>query len=391
MAGIDLALTGGKVYASPADASPRDATILVRGGAIAGVGADLAEFSDAIEVLDCRGLTILAGFWNCHVHFFERKWAGAASAPAAELAAQLEEFTRFGFTSVFDLSSNWENTRALRARIDSGEVLGPSIYSTGEGLVPPGALPPPDVLRVLGLMETPLPEVADAAQAERAARSLLERGVDGIKLFMSSQHGKRLERETIRAATRLAQHSGKPVFAHPNDEADVAAAVQGGVDVIAHTTPRSGPWSEAMLEAMRQRDVALIPTLLLWDRTMRHDRLGARRALVDTAVAQLAAWLARDGNLLFGTDLGAVDPDPSREYALMAQAGAGFARILDSLTTAPARRFGAVQLGAVVAGHQADLVVLDADPSQRLDALTAVRYTLRAGRVVYRAAKASRA
>jgi hypothetical protein len=59
-------------------------------------------------VLDCSGLTITAGFWNSHVHFFERKWANAATIPAPELTRQLQEMlTRYGFTSVFDLGSMW--------------------------------------------------------------------------------------------------------------------------------------------------------------------------------------------------------------------------------------------------------------------------------------------
>ena len=41
---------------------------------------------------------------------------------------------RYGFTSVFDLSSPWENTRRIRARIVSGKVAGPriSIYRSGD-------------------------------------------------------------------------------------------------------------------------------------------------------------------------------------------------------------------------------------------------------------------
>ena len=39
------------------------------------------------------------------------------------------------------------------------------------------------------------------------------------------------------------------------------------------------------------------------------------------------------------------------------------------------------------AGLQADLVILKDDPSRNLRALTAVQYTLRAGKVIYRASR----
>jgi hypothetical protein len=65
---------------------------------------------------------------------FERKWTKAAGIPAPELGRQLEDMlTRYGFTSVFDLSSLWENTRVIPDRIESGEVPGPRIRSTGGG------------------------------------------------------------------------------------------------------------------------------------------------------------------------------------------------------------------------------------------------------------------
>lgn len=385
MAGVDLALLCGTVYASPAQPPLPNTTILVDAGTIIAVGADPEDIC-ADALLDCSGLTVTAGFWNSHVHFFERKWADAATIPDAELGAQLQDFTRFGFTNVFDLSSRWVNTRALRDRIESGDVPGPGVRSTGEGLVPIGGLPPPDVLRAQGIMTTPLPEIGNAAQAEAAANELLAQGVDALKLFLSSQQGKRLDREAILLAVRAAHRLGKPVFAHPNDGADALEALRCGVDVIAHTTPRSGPWDAAILSAMRERDAALTPTLSLWDRSMRHDRVSARDSLVDTALGQLASWLASGGTVLFGTDLGAVDPDPAQEYGLMAQAGASIAQILSSLTTAPAQRFGAPgQHATIAAGQAADLVVLDGDPSKNLDSLTSVRYTLRAGKVVYRA------
>jgi imidazolonepropionase-like amidohydrolase len=90
--------------------------------------------------------------------------------------------------------------------------------------------------------------------------------------------------------------------------------------------------------------------------------------------------------VLFGTDLGAADYDPTEEYALMAEAGMSFRQILASLTTAPAERFGeSARRGRIAAGLQADLVVLRDDPSEDIGALTAVEYTLRGGRILYRA------
>jgi imidazolonepropionase-like amidohydrolase len=59
-------------------------------------------------------------------------------------------------------------------------------------------------------------------------------------------------------------------------------------------------------------------------------------------------------------------------------------QILESLTTAPAARWKqAERRGRVEAGKDADLVVLDGDPSADVANFAAVRCTLRAGRPIY--------
>jgi imidazolonepropionase-like amidohydrolase len=109
---------------------------------------------------------------------------------------------------------------------------------------------------------------------------------------------------------------------------------------------------------------------------------------VNTTVGQLRAWVAAGGTVLFGTDVGAADYDPGEEYALMVQAGMSFRQILAALTTAPAERFGdAKHLGRVAAGFQADLVVLKGDPARNIRALATVQYTVRGGKIIYRASE----
>jgi imidazolonepropionase-like amidohydrolase len=382
------ALVGATIHISPTEEPIRDGVVLLQGEKIVSVGqrAQL-QFPETAQVLDCFGLTITAGLCNSHVHFFERKWADAAKTPAPELARQLQDMlTRYGFTTVFDIGSLWENTRRLRDRIDSGEILGPRIRSTGEGLVPVGGLPSDQVLGMMGVMKLPAPEIADAAGAAAAAIRLLDAGVDGIKLFASAPRSTPLTEGAIRAAADEAHRAGKPVFVHPNNATDILTAVRGGVDIIAHTTPHSGPWDETLLAAMKDHRVALTPTLTLWKYYMRHDRLSVQEQITNMEVAQLRAWLAAGGEVLFGTDLGAVEYDPSEEYALMAQAGMSFPQILASLTTAPARRFGDTEkVGRVARGLEADLAVFRKDPAVNISALASVKYTLRAGKIIYRA------
>ncbi len=386
----DLALVGGTIYVNPTDEPIRDGVALIQGGKITAVGSRAqVQIPQSFRTIDCAGLTITAGFWNSHVHFFERKWANAATIPAPELGRQLSDMlTQYGFTSVFDIGSMWENTRRLRDRIDSGEVPGPKIRSTGEALLALGAPPNDIIVRMMGAMVVPNPEVANTEQATASARKFIASGVDAIKVHLQPPPPPLppLADGAISAAVNEGHRAGKLVFVHPSNGADVLRAVRAGVDIVAHTTPYSGPWDETILAAMKERRVALTPTLTIWKYFARHDRVSAQEKIVQTELGQLRAWLAVGGTVLFGNDLGAVEYDPSDEYALMAEAGMNFRQILASLTTAPAERFGvSKQQGQIAAGFQADVVVLKGDPSKNARALTDVQFTLRAGKIIYRA------
>jgi len=128
-----LALKGGTIYAGPAESPITNGVVFIREGKIAAVGGrGSVKVPKDVPALNCSGLTIVAGFWNSHIHLFERKWADAANIPAPELAGQLQTMlTRYGFTSAFDTGSAWENTRRIRDRIESGEIAGPRLELSG--------------------------------------------------------------------------------------------------------------------------------------------------------------------------------------------------------------------------------------------------------------------
>ena len=380
-----IALSGGNLCVDPASEPIPDGVLLIHGDTIAAAGPRArVDIPQNAHIINCRGCTVTAGFWNCHVHFTERKWRDAANAPAAELDDELRAFTRYGFTSVFDLSSHVENTAELRRRIEAHEISGPRIFSTGTGIVPPGVSPPDLISSMMGWMSVTLPEVASPEDAASAARILIDRNADGIKLFASgppSVPGAVLEEDTMRAAIDVAHAAAKPAFVHPNTADDVRRAIRAGVDVIAHTVPRAvAPYDD--FAAAAAAGAALIPTLMLWKHVMRHDRLSLQQRFIHAAIEQLAEFLAAGGTVLFGTDHGAVDADPSDEYEYMARAGMMFGDILASLTTAPAKRFTNGG-GTIAPGQPADIVVLRGTPADAPQIFSRVRLTVRGGSIVY--------
>src|SRR5438552_16612987 len=128
-----LVLKGGTLYTSPEATAIQDAVVVASAGAITAVGrAGEVQIPPDARVIDCTGKTVVAGFWNSHVHFTEVAWRNAANAPAVSLEEHMQEMlTRWGFTTVWDLGSEPGNSLPLRRRVNSGEVLGPNILFAG--------------------------------------------------------------------------------------------------------------------------------------------------------------------------------------------------------------------------------------------------------------------
>jgi len=384
-----VALVGGRVHPSPDSAVIPDGVVLVTAGRVTAVGrrADVAVPPDAI-IIDCAGGTVLAGFWNNHVHFMGPAFSQAATAPAQQLAERVRAMlTSHGVVHAIDTGSYIEDTLALRRRIESGEVPGPSIRTAGAGFVPIGGSP-------YYILPARLPELTDAASTVQLVETAIDRGADLVKLFTGSWARRDsivvMPVELVRAATDAAHRRGKLVFAHPSNSAGARAAIEGGVDVLAHTFPTEldrRPWDRALPGMMRERGMSLVPTLKLFPYELRRAGLpdNVVEIVLGNAKAQLRAFAEMGGPVLFGTDVGYMtDYDPTDEYVYMSDAGLSYAQILTSLTTAPAARFGATaRTGRLAPGLDADIVAVDGDPAADIRALARVRMTLRRGEVIY--------
>jgi imidazolonepropionase-like amidohydrolase len=383
-----VALIGAKIYPSPTAKPINDGVVLIADGRIVDVGdrAAITIPADAAKI-DCAGLIMTAAFWNSHVHFTEPKWQSADTQPADQLAANLRTMlTQYGFVRVLDTGSRLRNTRTIRTRIERGDVGGPSILTTSGGFAPKGGSP-------FYILPNRLPEVGSPSEAETMVNERLDAGADAVKLFSGSWASLNsvvvMPVDVVSAAVKAAHQRGKFVVAHPSNSAGTQAAIDGGVDILAHTFPAEidGPWDRSLISRMKEKQVALIPTLKLWTYEAAKFNRGAGHIenVVGIGGEQVLAFSNIGGQILFGTDVGYMqDYDPTDEYVLMHRAGLSFEHILTSLTTAPAERFGVSQVtGRIAAGMDADIVLLAGDPTADINDFANVRYTIRQGTMIY--------
>lgn len=376
-----IVLLGARIYVSPFQGPIGNGVVIIRDGRIAAAGNRAqVPVPQGVGILDCSGMTIMAGFQNSHVHFSEGKWNDAGKLPAEQLTNQLREmFTRYGFTSVVDLGSYLQNTETLRERVNSGEVPGPRILTAGSPLYPPNGVPfyvkkslPPEIVKQLPQPTTP-------TEAVKQVDEHVTQGADVIKLFTGSWVARgqvvTMPLEIARAAVEEAHKKGKLVFAHPSNVAGFQIALQAGVDVLAHAVEETRGWNRSYLKEMKNQGMWLIPTLELFKDDPN----------ITDILREVQDYSALRGPILFGTDAGFLtDYDPTNEYLLMQRAGMDFPHILESLTTAPAKRFGESAFrGEVKAGMNADLVIVQGDPTRDIHALTHVAYVFRDGKIIY--------
>ncbi len=388
-----LVISADKIYTAP-DAKPiLNGAVLIQGDRIASVSDQRSRIATPEGTLPspCRGV-VVAGFQNSHVHFIESRFRDATKLPAAELAQGLEEMlTRWGYTTVFDIASDQDNTFALRARVERGEVIGPRILTTGLPLFPVNGIPsyiddlPADML---ARMHQP----CDAAEARRDVRGNLAKGADATKIFMITSANMNemlsLSGEVARAAAEETHAKGKLLFAHPTSVDGMRAGLDAGVDVFVHTTlGEKKPWDEALVRRMVRQRVSVIPTFKLWYYELAKESVPANISdqMVGATYDELRAFKSAGGQILFGTDVGYMhDHDPTDEYVLMQKSGLAPMEILASLTTAPADRWKESKVrGRVQAGMAADLVVLAADPADDVKNFANVRCVFRAGKLIY--------
>lgn len=392
----ELAIVGARIYSSPEATPIAGGTILIRNGRILAVGpSSEIVVPRSARTLDAHGAVVVAGFWNSHVHLMTPDLLNAAKADARLLQGGMESmFTRWGFTTVFDLASSTDNSLALRARVKIGEVAGPMILTLGDPFYPKGGTPI-YVRAYLKAHGFPNEEVASPQEAAARARSQLGRGTDGVKLFSGAVVGGTIgvlpmRLDIARAIVAEAHRRGKPAFAHPGSLAGLDVAIDAGVDILAHTTAMDGGvssgWSSSLIGRMRAHNMAVIPTMALLE--VEAQKSGESAADLAKAISMITDEVrdygAAGGQILFGTDVGYTDAlDPTEEYRLMAHA-LTWQQILASLTTAPAERFGfAGRKGRIAKGMDADLVVLDRDPAQDPTAFARVRDTIRGGQVLW--------
>jgi hypothetical protein len=115
------------------------------------------------------------------------------------------------------------------------------------------------------------------AAAVAAVQQNIEMGSDIVKLFVGSYHSPddiiHMPVDIARAAFSEGHRHGQLVFTHPSDLEGFRIAMDSGVDILAHAPSKVDGIDDALIKAMADRHMAMIPTLKLFSRSNYIERI----------------------------------------------------------------------------------------------------------------------
>lgn len=391
---------------------PRDGVdVLVVDERIAEIGEPTIAPPDMpdLQVVDLAGRTLMPGLIDAHVHPSAAEVIEDHARPMpASLRAQyarheLEAMLRRGFTTARDAGGC---DAGLRMAIERGLIDGPRLFVSGKALSQTGGHgddravtdddPPP------GSYPGEFARIADGVEAVRlATRHELRKGADQIKICASGGvmsetdpvEMTQYSEPEIRVIVEEAASRGTYVLAHAYGADAIERAVRCGVRSIEHANLIDAQAAAAVVE----HDAFVVPTMVTYGALEQHGaasgvdprRLAKNAEIRAAGLGAFAILRAAGAKIGFGSDLlGELRDLQPLEFTVRAEVERP-ADIVRSATSVNADLLGRPDLGRVVAGATADLIVVEGDPLADVGVLARPAETLRLvtieGRVRYRA------
>jgi enamidase len=401
-----IALTNVRVIDGTGAPARPNQTLVIRAGAIADVGdSPRVKPPDGATIIDLTGKSVIPGLVMVHEHLYYPTGPG--------VYGQLgESFVRLYLAGGVTTMRTGGNTNGvmdinLARQIDAGAQPGPSIDATA-----PYLNGPQNQLQMYALK--------DADDARRQVAYWADMGATSFKAYMQ------ITRDELRAAIDEAHKRGLKITGHlcsvtygeaadlgidnlehgfmastdfvPDKQPDTCPGQANGQRTIAALDENGAPFN-ALVKKLVDKHVALTSTLTVFETLtpgrplppgldvllpdLRQQFEQARQRIAGNAQSVYAALFPKDmalerafaragGLLIAGTDptgAGGVIPGYSNQRQLELLVDAGFTP-LEAIrigTMNGARYLGRdARVGSIAAGKQADLVVIDGDPSTNM-------------------------
>ena len=383
-------------------------TIYVDNATITKVVNGYASAKGDEVVIDLKEKTVLPGFIDMHIHIegetSPKRYIEPFTKNEADVAYKAQEIGQrtlmAGFTTVRDLGGSGVNV-SLRNAVNAGTVIGPRIFTAEKAIGTTGGHADPTNGYKASLMGDPGPAegvINSPADARKAVRQRYKNGADCIKITATggvlsvSKNGvnPQFTQEEANEIVKTAKEYGMHVAAHAHGIEGMQRAIKAGVTTIEH----GSLMDKETASLMKQYGTYLVPTLSA-GRYVRQqadipgyypDIIIPKIMKVDAGIRQTMSMVQKEGvAIAFGTDAGVFPHgENAKEFKYMVETGWSPMFAIQSATVTNAKLLDMEgKLGVLEAGHLADIIAVNEDPTKDITTTENVVFVMKNG-VIYK-------
>ena len=380
-----ILISGGRVIDGTGAQPVGDCSVLVRDDEIVGVGVDVGDDviprGDDVTRIDAAGKTVMPGLIDahCHTSFGEARMQEEQDLYTShELrtlrsAWNVTKVLRSGVTGISDPGGSYFIGVGIREGIAEGLIQGPRMTTSGRFLSTSNGISdwyPSSV----GVPDSSIGKVVNTAdEMVTEVRHQVKNGVDLIKIGDSVLGDfEAFSRDEVKAMSDAAHRLNKRITMHARGSNNVDSAVAAELDWIMH----GNTMRDDTIERLADSGIPLAPALLLLGNLSEFGEavgVPARKRDIYSRVLDATAESlnkAREAGvtLITGTDTGFACTPYGEWHArelelLMRYAGMTALEAIKAATHDCAIVLGEENdVGSLVAGKGADIIVVDGDP-----------------------------
>ncbi|MEM9668592.1 MAG: amidohydrolase family protein [Pseudomonadota bacterium] len=404
VAADEILIHAGNVLAVPGEGYLSEQTIRIEDGVIRGIEDGYRRARRGDTVIDLKESYVLPGLIDSHVHISSERNAEANLRPLRDSsvdtalygASNAMKTLMAGFTTVQDVGGDNEAVFSLRDAIRKGYVDGPRIRASGRAITPTGGHGDANGF------SPAITELASGFNAcngvddcRRAVRQTIRSGADVIKITATggvlsntaAGLGQQFFDDELAAIAETAHSMGRKVTAHAHGKGGIEAALRAGIDSIEHGTYLD----EETIALFKDKGATLVPTVLAGVTVTGWTNEAWLPAPSRAKAAEVGPLMldmlrrAYDGGVRvsFGTDTGVSrHGENAAEFPLMVEAGFSEEEAIRAATVTASEHVEMDdKIGTIATGKFADIIALDEDPLQDIDALLDVDFVMKGGEV----------
>lgn len=398
-------ISGGRIFDGTPGGAAFEGEVWIADGVIQKVvkGHGRGGYPVQSEVTDATGCMVLPGLINLHAHIQRRhvhrveQSRFAVGTQAIETLPDRErivwaikngwDMLQDGVTTVRDTGNRRAMSVTVREIFRSGLVNGPRVVSCGWGIAPTW------VLGVDTWQVGEYREVTGSDEARYAAREQLGHGVDWLKVRASGGlEGMPLHDdplwmgltvEEMRVVAEEAHGRGKKVCAHAYPPETVQRCIVAGIDCIEH----GSVMDEKTVEMMAEHGCDYVPTMTGMYNFYRREESVGRKDVAEYIYREIVTPHPKSVQMCYeaGVRIGAGTDtlgDMVQELQMIHESGVPIDDCIRAATSTAAAILGMTEVGVLAAGKAADVLVVDGNPLEDLEALRRVKWVYKDGNPV---------